>query len=60
MQKKDLSRRPSGKRREDAAPSGKPAPAQPQAAREVTEQELEQVQGGRAPVRVVKIDSTDE
>ena len=59
MKKKDTSRGPIGKQHEDATPSSKPPPAQPQAAREVTEQELEQVQGGRAPVRV-NIDSTDE
>jgi len=50
MKKKDASRGPSGKRREDTTPSGKPTPAQPEPARVLTDQDLEQVQGGRAPV----------
>jgi bacteriocin-like protein len=43
---RDMLRGLLGKRREDATPSSKATPAQPTAAKEVTEQELEQVQGG--------------
>jgi hypothetical protein len=59
MKKTAMFRRLWGKRDQNPArPTGQ-APAQPQAAREMTVQELEQVQGGRAPVRL-QIDQTDE
>lgn len=43
MKKQDTSRGPIGKRREGVMPSSKPVLTQPQAVREVTEQELKRV-----------------
>ena len=52
MKKQDTPRGPNGKRNEKAVPSNTPTPAQPPAPREVTEQELEQVQGGASMVEL--------
>jgi bacteriocin-like protein len=46
----DLLRGVLGKQREDAAPSNNPTPAQPVTVKTLTEQELEQVEGGASGV----------
>jgi hypothetical protein len=46
MKMGDMLRGLFGKRRQAALPSSKPNPVQPEAASALTEQDLEQVQGG--------------
>jgi hypothetical protein len=48
----DLLRRLFGKRNEDALPSPESTPAQPETAKALTEQDLEQVQGGASMVEL--------
>jgi bacteriocin-like protein len=50
MKRKETFRGLFGKRREDTTSTNTPTPAQP-ADKVLTEQELEQVQGGRMPDR---------